>query len=147
MLQNMSLGKEWYIQTLGRVTRTWFSSWTCVCSIWPCPLMFEWWCHEMRGFWGLAASCYTTVCVLGQHWPFGKLWVGWMSLIKHILLITVYQTVMTTNWLSVSYIFTLTLVLKARFVQFIMSKQYSQLLKDCYWAQECRFEPLTWWTP
>ena len=27
-------------------------SWTCVYSIWPCPLVSEWWCHEMRGFLG-----------------------------------------------------------------------------------------------
>lgn len=36
---------------------TWFLSGTCVYSIWPCPLMSEWWCHEMRGFLGLTASC------------------------------------------------------------------------------------------
>ena len=23
---------------------------TCVYSIWPCPLMSQWWCHELRGF-------------------------------------------------------------------------------------------------
>lgn len=64
ILQNMSLGEERYVLTLGRVAWTWFSSWTCVCSIWPCLLMFEQWCHEMRGFLGLVASCYTTVYAL-----------------------------------------------------------------------------------
>lgn len=47
--QNKSLVEEWYVRTLVSVAWTWILSCTCVYPIWPCPLMSEWWCHDMRG--------------------------------------------------------------------------------------------------
>lgn len=74
MLQNMPPGEDWYVLILVRVAWTWFLSCTCVYSIWPYPLMSEWWCHEMRVFLVLTASCSTTVYALGQSQTFGICW-------------------------------------------------------------------------
>lgn len=46
----MSLGEEWCVFTLVWVAWTWLLSCRCVYSVWSCPLVSEWWCHEIRGF-------------------------------------------------------------------------------------------------